>query len=298
MEKKVVFKNNIQGVFVLGLLCLALSACDAGSQLLSKVLNTQKGDTQNALSLIRYVQVGATVSLSGQKVAAKDFMWTLDQKPSGSAAALTSRSAQTASFIADKAGSYVVQLALGGKQVASVLTINAFPAKGYSKLDAKGVPLTDDAVAWSCVRDNVTGLIWEIKSQGEGLHSVQQQFTNHERSPDFNTPEMDSLTNSEGFKTAVNAEGLCGQTNWRLPEREELRALLQADKQPAIDTRYFPDVNLDGRCGNSSCFGLFWAATPYSGDAVNAWQVNFADTSNGLDVRGARAALRLVSSGS
>ena len=33
----------------------------------------------------------------------------------------------------------------------------------YTKLDATGEDLPDDAESWTMVRDNVTGLIWEVK---------------------------------------------------------------------------------------------------------------------------------------
>ena len=34
----------------------------------------------------------------------------------------------------------------------------------FTKLDARGNPLVGSALSWSCVRDNVTGLVWEIKT--------------------------------------------------------------------------------------------------------------------------------------
>jgi len=33
----------------------------------------------------------------------------------------------------------------------------------YTKLDPDGEELPDDAASWSCVRDNFTGLVWEVK---------------------------------------------------------------------------------------------------------------------------------------
>ena len=37
----------------------------------------------------------------------------------------------------------------------------------YTKLDEKGNDLPDDAETWVMVRDNVTGLIWEVKNNKE-----------------------------------------------------------------------------------------------------------------------------------
>ncbi len=38
------------------------------------------------------------------------------------------------------------------------------PARSYTKLGHGGVNLPDDATSWTMVRDNVTGLVWEVKS--------------------------------------------------------------------------------------------------------------------------------------
>jgi len=39
----------------------------------------------------------------------------------------------------------------------------------YTKLDAKGKPLTDNASSWVMVKDNVTGLIWEDKTNDDSI---------------------------------------------------------------------------------------------------------------------------------
>ncbi len=36
----------------------------------------------------------------------------------------------------------------------------------YTKLDGSGNNLLDSATSWAMVRDNVTGLIWEVKHNG------------------------------------------------------------------------------------------------------------------------------------
>jgi len=36
--------------------------------------------------------------------------------------------------------------------------------RSYTKLDAGGNALSDSAASWAMVRDNVTGLIWEMKT--------------------------------------------------------------------------------------------------------------------------------------
>jgi len=53
----------------------------------------------------------------------------------------------------------------------------------YTKLDAQGNDLPDSATKWVMVRDNVTGLIWEVKQAGDGtknysnLHDADNTYT-------------------------------------------------------------------------------------------------------------------------
>ncbi|CAK8712687.1 hypothetical protein GKODMF_04265 [Candidatus Electrothrix gigas] len=52
----------------------------------------------------------------------------------------------------------------------------------YTKLDSNGEPLPDQTVdyattPWACVKDNVTGLIWEVKTDDDGLHDKDDTFT-------------------------------------------------------------------------------------------------------------------------
>lgn len=40
----------------------------------------------------------------------------------------------------------------------------------YTKLDAEGNALPDAAASWSMIKDNVTGLIWENKTDDGSIH--------------------------------------------------------------------------------------------------------------------------------
>jgi len=40
----------------------------------------------------------------------------------------------------------------------------------YTKLDASGNDLPDSATSWVMVRDNMTGLIWEVKTDDGSIH--------------------------------------------------------------------------------------------------------------------------------
>ncbi|ACE83036.1 putative lipoprotein [Cellvibrio japonicus Ueda107] len=120
----------------------------------------------------------------------------------------------------------------------------------FTKLDADGQPLSADATEWHCVRDNHTGLIWEVKTHDGGLRD--QSHTYSWFNPDNSTNGGDagiqdtgwcagSACDTHAYTLAVNAAGLCGANDWRLPTVEELLSIAHNGRtSPAIDTDYFP----------------------------------------------------------
>ena len=47
----------------------------------------------------------------------------------------------------------------------------------YTKLDGSGGVLPDSAAAWSMVKDNVTGLIWENKTDDGTIHDKDNTYS-------------------------------------------------------------------------------------------------------------------------
>lgn len=56
----------------------------------------------------------------------------------------------------------------------------------YTKLNAYDNNLADSAVSWTMVRDNVTGLIWEMKTDDNSVHDKDNEHTRYDSSPDTN----------------------------------------------------------------------------------------------------------------
>ena len=55
------------------------------------------------------------------------------------------------------------------------------------------------------------------------------------------------IRNSEKFLQAVNSSALCGYRDWRLPEIEELKTIVDSStKSPSIDTSFFPHNPVSG----------------------------------------------------
>ena len=156
----------------------------------------------------------------------------------------------------------------------------------FTKLDSNGNTLAASATNWSCVQDNVTGLIWEVKTDDFGLHYKYDWYnwyntdttTNGgadgyaESSVDeadcygYENSNESTYCNTQAFAARVNAAGLCGASDWRLPSREELRSIVDYSRyNPNIDTDYFP---------NTASY-WFWSSSPLANDSSSAWVVDF-----------------------
>ena len=100
---------------------------------------------------------------------------------------------------------------------------------------------------WSCVRDNHTGLVWEIKTDDNSIHDKDNLYAWGGISAigRDDTPKEDDYY--DDWNSLVNGSnkgsGLCGFTNWKVPTREELRSIVHYGKtSPSIDTDYFPNT--------------------------------------------------------
>jgi Protein of unknown function (DUF1566)/Repeat of unknown function (DUF5648) len=109
-----------------------------------------------------------------------------------------------------------------------------------------------------CVKDAVTGLIWEGKPL-DGFRKWNNVYTNYDSiaeqqikvgaSPAVapTQAQIDAVTNSIGYKNAVNASNLCGASNWRLPTKAELLTIVRPKSTDypytAIDNYWFPNTD-------------------------------------------------------
>jgi len=121
----------------------------------------------------------------------------------------------------------------------------------FTKLDMSGNPLPASVSDWACVRDNVTGYVWEVKTDDGGLRDTDNTYTWYNPDPNTNggkagTANGGSCTGSDcdtaSYVEAVNTlpVALCGYRDWRMPWREELLSIVDYGRvNPAIDTDYF-----------------------------------------------------------
>ncbi|EIF2259185.1 DUF1566 domain-containing protein [Vibrio cholerae] len=150
----------------------------------------------------------------------------------------------------------------------------------FTKLDASGEELPASASEWSCVRDNVSGLIWEVKQPAgsAGLRDANHTYSWY--NPDNSTNGGNAGTQNGGtcqgsacdtqaFVNAVNSQGLCGANDWRLPSVNELLSIVHNGRvEPAIDQSYFP---------HTPQYNWYCSSSPHAYDSNDAWGVNFDD---------------------
>lgn len=128
---------------------------------------------------------------------------------------------------------------------------------------------------WACTQDNITGLTWEAKvDDTSSIHHKGWVYTWYNSDPATNggnpgAPGADTICllgacDTESFVAAVNAEGLCGYHDWRMPSARELLTLIDFQRLGA-DFDYFP-------------FAYPWSASTNADDPGAAWGVRLAGT--------------------
>lgn len=177
----------------------------------------------------------------------------------------------------------------------------------WTKIDSTGSPLPlqtagwehdgseQSGTRWSCVEDNVTQLLWEVKeSDPDHPRYSEHSYTWYNDNPATNggfagvadggicaTPSCDT----KGYVEWINEQGLCGHNDWRLPTVRELSSIaVIANVLPAMDTDYFANASQP----------RFFTALTNAKDANHAWYVYFSDGSVSSTGKADASHLRLV----
>ncbi|MDM8537486.1 DUF1566 domain-containing protein [Desulfobacterales bacterium HSG17] len=144
----------------------------------------------------------------------------------------------------------------------------------YTKLDAGGNDLPDSAEEWVMVRDNVTGLMWEVKQNKDDIqdysnpHDADNTYTWYDSSLSGETAGTPGDgTDTEDFINHVNTKNLGGYSDWRLPTNKENSSILRYLPH-RINTDYFPNTQ-------SGFYTDYSSSTTYTSITIYAWFVNF-----------------------
>lgn len=147
---------------------------------------------------------------------------------------------------------------------------------------------------WSCVRDNQSGLIWEVKTSEAGLQNINNTYSWYD--PDEKTNGgyagkakggvcSGSDCDTDAYAKAINAKKLCGFNDWHLPSRYELNTIVDSSiffPGPTLPKAYFPET----------LGGKYWTDTTFKTRRAGAWVWRFdygsdyvAEKSEALSVR-------------
>lgn len=180
----------------------------------------------------------------------------------------------------------------------------------FTRLDAIGDEVDDDISAWSCVRDNITGLIWESKTNAltTTLHSNNYSYSWYQTDDEGGVDGDESgiaascsLTNcnTQNFIAQVNSQGLCNFRDWRLPTHNELLSILHLGQiaAPMIDSEYFPNTT-----DSLIAPVWYWTQDPSADgfnneQAQNAWAIDFASGNDNFLNKSTAGRVRLVRAG-
>ena len=117
--------------------------------------------------------------------------------------------------------------------------------QSFTKLDSNGNDLPDSATEWTMVRDNVTGLIWEVKTDDGSIHDKDNTYTWYDSNSETNGGDAGTPgdgTDTEDFIKALNDNKFGEISDWRLPIIEELTGILLYSRiKPTINNKYFSE---------------------------------------------------------
>jgi hypothetical protein len=104
------------------------------------------------------------------------------------------------------------------------------------------------------VKDNVTGLIWENKTDDGSIHDKDNTYT-------WDRAQSVFIAN-------LNAAHFGGFSDWRLPTIKELSFIVNSGTcSPAINTACFPHT----------MSSYYWSSITYAAYTANVWGVDFSN---------------------
>ncbi|ETR67352.1 MAG: hypothetical protein OMM_11699, partial [Candidatus Magnetoglobus multicellularis str. Araruama] len=143
--------------------------------------------------------------------------------------------------------------------------------QSFTKLDALGNDLPDSATEWVMVRDNISGLIWEVKTDDGSIHDKDNTYTWYDSNPETNGGNAGTDgdgTDTENFIEALNDSKFGGFSDWRLPTLKELAKIVSYKKYySTINISFFPQIMP----------AFYWSNTSLAHDSLVAWGVSFGN---------------------
>lgn len=166
---------------------------------------------------------------------------------------------------------------------------NGWVGFDFTRISKEGyeLPITDKANT-ACIKDNTTGLIWEVKTNDGGLHDHDHTYTHETNGGPTHTCNLGTACNVDNYINAVSSENYCGSNSWDLPTLQELQSIVSYNRgglsgnAEAIDFNFFPYFKTGAmwtRTGNGPAPESLWL------DSLGLW---------GFDSDGVTHSIRLV----
>jgi hypothetical protein len=162
------------------------------------------------------------------------------------------------------------QVALGvrvwnkyGYSEVATITLNFEELEGnFTKISSTGEDLPRSASHWSCVRDNVTDLVWEVKTgNNTGLHAI----SNYYRWGGVGAAQVGTEFYDDWNVLVDGSQGLCGFNDWRVPRADVLTTTFQTGAgEYSLLSQYFPYYSSN-----------FWSSSVYENNSNQVLYVYF-----------------------
>lgn len=176
----------------------------------------------------------------------------------------------------------------------------------YTKLDSLGDEIDFSETDWSCVRDNVTGLVWEVKTDGlntsihdrDHLFSWVLDLSDETLLNDGSSCLIDNC-DTASFVAAVNQVGLCGFFDWRIPTHNELMSIMDFGNPDGafVDSDFFPNNSADITTPTWYWTSQQNADGATDGNVQNSWAIDFSSGNDNFLAKSSEVFIRLVRAG-
>lgn len=149
---------------------------------------------------------------------------------------------------------------------------------------------------WDCVRDNQSGLIWEVKKTEPGLQNINNTYSWFDPDQTTNGGWAGKANagvcsggdcDTSAYIKALNAKKLCGLDDWYLPSRYELNTIVDTSVPfpgPTLPKAYFPEA-LPGK---------YWTDTTFGTRRGGAWIWSFDAGSDSVVEKSEAHSIRLA----